>query len=83
MGVEFDAPELDERTSFWMQVFSLCCRERPASMGGIAQIPPTKMLYLSDRLGWACEDEELLAVIDAMDAAYREIHQPKQQHQAA
>ncbi|ASK18379.1 hypothetical protein [Halomonas sp. N3-2A] len=83
MGVEPEPPETDARTNFWMRVFSLCCRERPASMGGIAQIPPTKMLYLSDRLGWACEDEELLAVIDAMDDAYRELHQSKQQHQAA
>ncbi|WP_185858862.1 hypothetical protein [Vreelandella populi] len=53
-------------------------------MSGIAQIPPTKMFDLSDRLGWPCEDEELLAVIDAMDTAYREISQAQQQqHQAA
>lgn len=82
MGVEFDAPDLDARTSFWMRAFSLCNRERPVTMGGIAQIPPSSMFYLSDRLRWPCDDEELLEVISRMDSAYRELHESKQQHQA-
>lgn len=82
LGVEPDPPTLDARTSFWMRAFSLCCRERPQSMSGIAQIPPSSMFYLSDRLGWPCEDEELLEVITQMDAAYREVSE-QQQSQAA
>ncbi len=52
-------------------------------MGGIAQIPPSSMFYLADRLQWPCSDDELLEVISRMDSAYREVHQSKQQNQAA
>tara|TARA_R100001039_G_scaffold39087_1_gene43731 strand:- start:575 stop:778 length:204 start_codon:yes stop_codon:yes gene_type:complete len=66
-----------------MSAFSLCNRERPVAMGGIAQIPPSSMFYLADRLQWPCSDDELLEVISRMDSAYREVHQSKQQNQAA
>lgn len=69
-------PELDSRTSFWMQCFGILNRTRPASMGGIAPINPVTALELADRLQWPCEAEECLTVIMALDDSYRELNQP-------
>lgn len=69
-------PELDERTSKWLNWFSILNRTRPASMGGIAPINPVTALDLADRLQWPCDPEELLTVIIALDDQWRELSQP-------
>lgn len=69
-------PELDSRTSFWMQCFGILNRTRPASMGGIPPINPVTALDLSDRLQWPADDEEVMTVIIAMDDQWREMNQP-------
>lgn len=47
------------------------------AMGGTPPLPPLKVLALADRLQWACEDEECLAVVGALDDCWREMQQKK------
>ncbi len=83
MGVEPDAPELDERTSFWMNAFSILHRTRQPGMSGITPINPVTVLDLAERLEWPCDPDEALSVVIAMDDAFREINQPKDENKAA
>lgn len=77
LGVATEAPELDSRTSFWLQAFNLLNRTRPSSMGGIAPISPCAIFELADRLKWPCTDNEALKVIIGLDDQYREMNQPQ------
>lgn len=43
-------------------------------MGGMPPINPIDMLALSERLGWPAEDEDVIAVLCAIDDACRELH---------
>ena len=69
--------------SGWMRRFGVASRCRPQSMSGMAPISPIHVLELCEKLRWPCTYNEAITVLLAMDDAYREIHQPKQQHQAA
>lgn len=77
LGVEAEAPELDERTAFWIEAFNLLCRARQPSMGGILPISPVTMLDMADRLEWPCEPRECVEVISALDDAYMDMHGSK------
>ena len=52
-------------------------------MSGMTPINPINVLDLAERLEWPCDPDEAISVVIAMDDAFREIHQSKQQHQAA
>lgn len=67
-------PELDSRTSFWMQCFGILNRTRPPSMGGVPPINPVTVLDMAERLQWPCEPEEAITVILALDDQFRELH---------
>lgn len=69
------APELDDRTAFWINAFNLLCRGRPQGMGGLAWLPPLDILDTAERLQWPCQPDECIEVITAMDDMYRELNQ--------
>lgn len=48
------------------------------AMGGTPPLPPLKVLALADRLQWACEDQECLTVVGALDDCWREMQQKQQ-----
>lgn len=83
MGVEPDAPELDERTNFWMGAFSILHRTRQPGMSGITPINPVTVLDLAERLEWPCDPEEAISVVIAMDDCFRELNKQPEQNQAA
>lgn len=74
LGVKVEMPELDTRTAFWINAFTLLCRGRPQAMSGIAAIPPTDIITLALHLDWPCEIKEAVEVLTAMDNQYIEMH---------
>jgi len=66
-----------------MGAFSILHRTRQPGMSGITPINPVTVLDLAERLEWPCDPDEAISVVIAMDDAFREIHESKQQHQAA
>lgn len=74
LGVTEPPPDLNERTSFWINAFNLLCRGRPVGMSGIAYLPPLDILSMAEKLNWPCLPDECLAVITAMDDAYIDIN---------
>ncbi|WP_252109000.1 MULTISPECIES: hypothetical protein [unclassified Halomonas] len=52
-------------------------------MSGITPINPVTVLDLAERLEWPCDPDEALSVVIAMDDAFREINQPKDENKAA
>ncbi|MFG6139511.1 hypothetical protein [Halomonas sp. B23F22_10] len=72
--LEAEPPEYDERTEFWLSAFGTASRARPLAMGGIPPISPVTILDLRERLRWPAEPDEAVAVLCAMDDAFREMH---------
>ncbi|WP_339885246.1 hypothetical protein [Vreelandella maris] len=81
--MEPDLPELDNMVSGWMRRYGVASRCRPQAMSGMAPISPIDILTLCDKLRWPCDYDAAVTVLLAIDDTYRELHESKQQHQAA
>ena len=74
LGMDAEPPEYDDRVGFWLSAFSIASRTRPPAARDIPPISPVTVLDLRERLCWPAEPDEAVAVICAMDDAWRELH---------
>jgi len=70
LAKKLKAPEIDERTDFWLYLFELLSPSRTADYGRALPIPLTEVKALADMMPLPCEPDELIGVIRHMDIAF-------------
>tara|TARA_A100001391_G_C4987106_1_gene257008 strand:- start:132 stop:422 length:291 start_codon:yes stop_codon:yes gene_type:complete len=67
---QVEKPEIDARTNFWLQTYSLAERGRPYTQGIPLPLPPLDIIALVRQLEMPAGAAESVAVVSAMDDAW-------------
>jgi hypothetical protein len=73
-----EKPEIDDRTAFWLNAYSLAERGRPYTNGFPLPLPPLNIIALVDALSLAAEPDEAVVVVCSMDDAWIKWRDSKQ-----